>query len=115
MVVLQRHINSFTNSLDLACHRRSDMFEILFKYPGVLARHRGGRFADLRKRFLIHCADQRMAHTTLLRIAREVLVIADRIDLTADRQINHMEVEAAAYEWCSCQKRRRRAHSQRWS
>jgi integrase/recombinase XerD len=91
------------------------VFETLFNYPSVLARHRGGSFADLRERFLIHCADQRMAQTTLLRVARELLVIATRIDLTAERQISLSEIEAVADGWSRYQKRRRRAHCPKWS
>ena len=34
------------------------MFETLFKYPRVLARHREGPVADARERFLTHCAEQ---------------------------------------------------------
>ena len=91
------------------------MFETLFKYPGVLARHRGGPFTDLRERFLIHCADQGLAHATLLHVANELLVVADRIDLTAERQISLPEIEAAADGWSQYQKRRHRAHCQKWS
>ena len=91
------------------------MFETLFKYPGVLDRHRGGPFADLRERFLIHCADQRMAHATLLRTARELLVVAGRIDLTGERQISIPEIDAAADGWSRYQNRRRRAHCPKWS
>lgn len=54
------------------------MFEVLFIYPKVLARHQGGPAAAERERYLAHCADQGAAHATLLRIARELLVIAER-------------------------------------
>ena len=91
------------------------MFETLFKYPGVLARHRGGPFTDLREQFLIHCADQGLAHATLLHVANELLVVAGRVDLTAERQISLAEIEAAADEWSRYQKRRRRAHCSKWS
>jgi len=32
------------------------MFEELFVYPKVLARHRAGPLADAREQFLAHCA-----------------------------------------------------------
>ena len=48
------------------------MFETLFKYPRVLARHREGPVADARERFLTHCAEQGLARESLLRTAREV-------------------------------------------
>jgi integrase/recombinase XerD len=91
------------------------VFETLFKYSGVLARHRDGPFADLRERFLIHCVDQGIAQSTLLRVAREVLVIASRMDLTAERQISLPEIEAAAERWSRYQKRCRRADCLKWS
>jgi integrase/recombinase XerD len=47
------------------------MFETLFKYPRVLARHREGPVADARERFLVHCAEQGLTQETLLRTARD--------------------------------------------
>ena len=91
------------------------MFETLFKYQGVVARHRSGPFPDLRERFLIHCADQGLAHATLLHVANELLVVAGRMDLTAERLITLAEIEAAADEWFRYQQRRHRAHCQKWS
>jgi hypothetical protein len=35
------------------------MFDTLFKYPRVLARHREGPVADARERFLAHCAEHK--------------------------------------------------------
>ena len=57
------------------------MFNILFQYPRVLARHRRGPSAQARERYLTHRADQGAARDTLLRTARELLVIAQRLDL----------------------------------
>src|SRR5580704_4595831 len=72
------------------------MFSILFHYPRVLARHRQGPSAQARERYLTHRADQGAARDTLLRTARELLVIAQRLDLTTDRMISIRQVEAAA-------------------
>src|SRR5215471_11733371 len=91
------------------------MFEVLFVYPKVLARHRAGPAATERVRYLAHCADQGAARETLLRIARELLVIAERIDVTADKSIGQREIAAAARAWARQQKRRRRAVSGEWS
>jgi integrase/recombinase XerD len=41
------------------------MFETLFKYPRVLARHREGPVADARERFLTYCAEQGLARESL--------------------------------------------------
>ena len=37
------------------------MFETLFRYPAIVARHQGGRFAAARELFLNQCAGQGMA------------------------------------------------------
>ena len=42
------------------------MFETLFKYPRVVARHRSGPFAEARERFLNHCVSQGLAGATQL-------------------------------------------------
>lgn len=63
------------------------MFELLFKYLAVLARHREGPSAEDRDKFLQHCAYQGMAHGTLLRMARELLVIARHVDVGAQEPI----------------------------
>ena len=67
---------------------RSDIFDVLFHYPRVLARHRYGPSAQARERYLTHCADQGAARGTLLRMARKLLVIAQRLELTTDRLIS---------------------------
>jgi integrase/recombinase XerD len=91
------------------------MFKILFHYPRVLARHRQGPAAQARERYLIHCADQGAAHETLVRTARELLVIAQRLDLTADQMISVRQVEVAAESWAQHQRRRGRIRELRGS
>ncbi len=71
-----------------------------------MRRHREGPAADARQRYLTHCADQGMARGTLLRTAREVLAIAERIDLTTDKAISVQNIEAAADRWITYQQRR---------
>lgn len=84
------------------------MFDLLFRYPRVLARHREGPCAEARERFLVHCANEGMAPGTLLRIARELLVIATRIDTTAETPIARQQIEVAAHRWARHQRRRGR-------
>lgn len=90
------------------------MFEVLFAYPKVLARHQAGPAAADRERYLMHCAGQGAAHATLLRVARELLVIAERIDVTAGKSVTRSEIDAAAQAWGRQQKRRCRAGSAEW-
>jgi hypothetical protein len=89
------------------------MFDVLFIDPKVLARHQTGPGSAERGRYLAHCADQGLARETLLRIARELLVVAERLDVTAGGQITRREIEAAARNWVR-QRRRRRVGGE-WS
>ena len=91
------------------------MFNTLFHYPRVLARHRQGPSAQARERYLTHCADQGAARGTLLRTARELLVIAQRLDITTDHMISTRQVEAAAERWVHHQQRRGRIRGRRGS
>ena len=91
------------------------MFETLFQYPAVVARQRSGPFAEARERFLNHCASQGLARATLVRRARELLVIAERIDITRGEAIGLSTIEAAADRWARGQRQRQRAQGLRWS
>jgi len=91
------------------------MFDTLFTYPAALARHQTGPGAVQRERYLAHCASLGLGRATLLRIARELLVVAERIDVTAGHQVTRREIEGAARHWARHQRRRRRADRGEWS
>jgi site-specific recombinase XerD len=91
------------------------VFETLFKYPRVLARHLAGPSVEDRERFLNHCSNQGLARASLLRHARELLVIAERIDITVDQLIRLPAIEAAADVWAREQHRRQRIEDVHWS
>jgi integrase/recombinase XerD len=91
------------------------MFKILFHYPRVLARHCQGPSAQARERYLTHCADQGAALDSLLGTARELLAIAQRLDLTTDQMISIRQVEAAAERWVHYQQRRGRVRDPKGS
>lgn len=91
------------------------MFETLFKYPRVIARHRAGPAAESRERFLKHCVGQGLAGATVLRHARELLVIAERIDITSGQPIVSSTIEAAAHCWAREQYDRHRVQALQWS
>ena len=91
------------------------MFDSLYHYPSVLARHREGPSAEDRDRFLTHCASDGAARSTLLRLAPELLAIARRIDLRGSRYISLGEVKAAADRWVGYQHRHHRIRSARFS
>ena len=91
------------------------MFETLFRYPAIVARHQGGRFATARERFLNQCAGQGMAHATLQRYAQELLVVAKHIDITVGEAIGSAVIHDAANHWAREQQQRHRVGSLRWS
>jgi len=89
------------------------MFESLFARPKVLTRHRQGPLRQARERYLLHCAKQGHAGGTLVRIARELLVIAQRVRVDRNR-VSLQEIETAAERWACYQRRRKRAQTSRW-
>jgi integrase/recombinase XerD len=91
------------------------MFDTLFRYPATVARHQRGRFAAARELFLNHRAGQGMAHATLQRNAQELLVVAERIDITVGEAIELSVIDAAADDWAREQHRRHRVGGLRWS
>ena len=91
------------------------MFESLFQYPTVVARHRQGPAADERERFLLHRAKEGATRGTLLQIARELLVIVKYISVTTDKAIGRHDLEVAADRWARRQQRKHRSHGPRWS
>jgi hypothetical protein len=56
-----------------------------------------------------------MAHATLQRYAQELLVVAERIDITVGEAIESSVIDAAADHWAREQHQRHRAGGQRWS
>jgi site-specific recombinase XerD len=91
------------------------MFEKLFKYRGVQARHRNAPLVQERVAYLSHRAEQGSAKATLLNIARELLVICRYLRLLTRHEIDPAEIKVAAQRWAQQQRRNRRAQVQRWS
>jgi integrase/recombinase XerD len=91
------------------------MFDTLFRYPAIVARHQGGRFVAARELFLNHCARQGMTRATLQRYAQELLVVAERIDIAVAEVIESSVIDAAADHWAREQHQRRRVGGLRWS
>lgn len=87
------------------------MFERLFTCAKALGRHRDGPSANAREQYLSHCANYGAAHATLLRAARELLVIAERIDVASGKTITMCDIDVASQRWARYQRRRGRAHS----
>ena len=77
------------------------MFEQLFQRPWALAHYRDGPLAEERRRFLVHCADQRMGAERLRGIAGYTLRIANTLRLAQrpGELITPEEIKAAADRW----------------
>lgn len=70
------------------------MFDILFKYPAVIARYRAAPHADSCERFLKDCADHGYSHSMLHKIAWVLLSVAPGIDIDAG-EISLHDIELA--------------------
>ena len=91
------------------------MFDQLFKQPCALSRQRNAPLAAERASFLAQRAEDGAAPGTLVRLARELLVIVQELDLANNDVITPLAIEAAADCWARQQKRRHRAQTERWS
>jgi len=91
------------------------MFDKLFKRPSTIARHLNAPLASERASFLSQCAEDGAAPDTLVRIARELVVVVRELDLASGHLVTPAAVDSAAEHWAKQQKRRHRAHTLRWS
>lgn len=91
------------------------MFETLFHYPRVLARHVSGPLAEERRRYLDHRAAQGTPRSTLLRYATELLVVASSLELKPGHQARPGQIQRAARRWARRQRRRGHATVLDWS
>jgi integrase/recombinase XerD len=91
------------------------MFDKLFKRPSAIARQRGAPLASERASFLARRAEDGMALETLVRLARELVVVVQELELSSSHLITRAAVEAAAERWARQQRRRHRARTVRWS
>jgi len=91
------------------------MFDKLFKRPRTIARQLEAPLASERASFLAQRAEDGAAPDTLVRLARELVVVVRELDLASSHLITPAAVEAAAERWGRQQKRRRRARTLQWS
>lgn len=71
------------------------MFDTLFTYPCIVARHQAGTYAESRAQFLEHCADLGHPRSSLRKIAWILLVFSQSIDLDRPGHITRQEIEYA--------------------
>lgn len=90
------------------------MFETLYQYPRVLARHLEAPAAEERDRFVAHFAASGAASASVSHLASELLVVAQRLDVSGTRAITPQEIASAADRWVRHQQRRGRISTARY-
>ena len=75
------------------------MFDRLFNCPKAVARHQSAALLDARVRFLQHCQDCGSPRGTLRRLARELLVVIDQLNLQPEGEVRLEDIEVAAHRW----------------
>jgi hypothetical protein len=91
------------------------MFETLYRYSRVLVRHLDGPAAEERDRFVTHVAAAGAARESLLHLASELLLVAQRLDVSGTRTITPEEIASAADRWVRHQRRHGRISAARYS
>jgi hypothetical protein len=79
------------------------MFEELFDGPIARARHTTSPFREARWQFLSHLKRLGYARTSLKAVACELIIIADRVDLSGTGPIDVAVIDAAARRWAAHQ------------
>jgi integrase/recombinase XerD len=90
------------------------MFKSLFHYPRVLSRHADGPLAVERKVFLKHLASGGTPHSTLLRYARQLRVIAVLMESHLPGPVCSEQIAQYAQRWAQGQRRRGHAQGLKW-
>lgn len=77
------------------------MFDMLYKSPRILARHRNGPLAAEREAFLRKLADEGTKRSNLLIAASYLLIVAERLRLadSKQRRVGLAEVKTEAAHW----------------
>jgi integrase/recombinase XerD len=91
------------------------MFETLYRYSRVLARHLDGPAAEERDRFVAHFAASGAASESVSHLASERLVVAQCLDVSGTRAITPEEIASAADRWVRHQRRLGRISDSRYS
>ncbi len=91
------------------------MFDQLFRYPGVVRRHRDGPLAHERATYLASLATRGSAPGTLLKCARYCLAVAHLVQPTPrDRSFTTSEIDLLAGQWAAGRVQHRRAATPHW-
>lgn len=91
------------------------MFETLYRYSRVLVRHLDGPAAEERDRFVTHVAAAGATRESLLHLASELLLVAQRLNVSGTRTITPEEIASAADRWVRRQRRHGHISTARYS
>jgi site-specific recombinase XerD len=91
------------------------MFEKLFKLPAVLSRHQKAPFAEERRRYLLHCAQQGYAHTTLHVMADDLFWVARKLSIYPDLRVTPEQIKSAAKDWAERESFSGHTLNERWT
>jgi hypothetical protein len=83
----------------------STMFEELFKYRAVIEKHRNAPLVAERERYLRQRQQEGRATETLFRIARELLCVATRLEVSSGG-VTSDQISAVADTWALEQQQR---------
>lgn len=87
------------------------MFETLYRYSRVQAQHLAGPAAEERDRFVAHFAASGATRDSVSNLASELLVIAQRLDVSGTKAVTPEEVASVADRWVRHHRRRGRSIS----
>lgn len=87
------------------------MFETLYPYSRVLARHLAGPAAEERDRYVAHFAASGATRDSVSNLASGLLVVAQRLDVSGTRAVTPEEIALIADRWIGHHRRRGRSIS----
>jgi integrase/recombinase XerD len=91
------------------------MFEKLFKLPAALSRHQKAPFAEERRRYLLHCAQQGYAPSTLRVMADDLFWVARKLSIYPDLRVTPGQIKRAAKGWSERESYSGRRLNERWT
>ncbi|MFH1259808.1 MAG: site-specific integrase [Elusimicrobiota bacterium] len=83
------------------------MFHQLFQRPHAVNRYLTSPLLEIRRRYLLHCAEQGAKHPTLRGIAIYQLIVIGYLHLKKERIVTLQEIKTAANRWARHQTKQR--------
>ena len=91
------------------------MIKKLFKLPAVLSRHQQAPFAEERRRYLLHCAQQGYAHATLRVMVADLFWVARKLSIYPDLRVSPDQIKRAAKGWSERESYSGHTLNERWT